>query len=344
MQPRTQRLFIYEAICAGAYGLDAPPSLRNEGWAMLTALVEDFKRVPAVETLTLLNAHCPRPVGAMCRRIDPVHEHVAFAELAASADWILLIAPESHDCLAERCRWVTAAGKPLLGPNLSAIELTADKWTLAQHFRKHGVPTPATALLQGGACHLHGHGASESMIVKPRHGAGSQATFLVNDENQVLAALAAAQAEHPGDDFLLQTHVAGQAVSVSFIVGPRQTIALAPAAQTLSADGRFTYLGGWLPLPAPLARRAQTLARQAIGVIPGLSGLLGVDMVLGSAEDGSCDWVIEVNPRPTTSYIGLRRLAADNLADILWRAAQGKPVAPPRWRDTTVMFNASAAD
>jgi predicted ATP-grasp superfamily ATP-dependent carboligase len=56
-------------------------------------------------------------------------------------------------------------------------------------------------------------------------------------------------------------------------------------------------------------------------------GYVGVDLVLGEADDGKDDVVIEVNPRLTTSYVGLRRLVCGNLAAAMLAAARGQPVA-----------------
>ena len=41
--------------------------------------------------------------------------------------------------------------------------------------------------------------------------------------------------------------------------------------------------------------------------------------MLGDDPAGADDVVIEINPRLTTSYLGLRRLARDNLADACGR-------------------------
>ena len=59
-----------------------------------------------------------------------------------------------------------------------------------------------------------------------------------------------------------------------------------------------------------------------------LRGYVGVDLVLGPAEDGSRDVVLEVNPRLTTSYVGLSCLAKGNLAAEMLAAAEGKCVEP----------------
>ena len=54
---------------------------------------------------------------------------------------------------------------------------------------------------------------------------------------------------------------------------------------------------------------------------------------------GEEDQVIEINPRLTTSYIGLRALAETNLAEAMLRVADGDDVVL-RWREGAVEFTA----
>ena len=49
-------------------------------------------------------------------------------------------------------------------------------------------------------------------------------------------------------------------------------------------------------------------------------------MILGPDEGGSTDFVIEVNPRLTTSYIGLRAMTQQNLAAAMLNLCAGIPV------------------
>jgi predicted ATP-grasp superfamily ATP-dependent carboligase len=121
------------------------------------------------------------------------------------------------------------------------------------------------------------------------------------------------------------------------LISEKQTIPLLPARQNLSRDNRFRYLGGSLPLPEISASRAIALALQAVAGIDGLRGYVGVDLVLG--DDGH-DYAIEINPRLTTSYLGLRQLCEQNLAERILRLAQGEIVEPPSWRTGTVAFAA----
>jgi hypothetical protein len=84
------------------------------------------------------------------------------------------------------------------------------------------------------------------------------------------------------------------------------------------------YLGGELPLAAGLAERATALADRALAALPAAVGYVGVDLVLGRDPHGSQDAVIEVNPRMTTSYVGLSAAAKTNLAESMVHIAAGE--------------------
>jgi tyramine---L-glutamate ligase len=114
---------------------------------------------------------------------------------------------------------------------------------------------------------------------------------------------------------------------------------LMPAEQCIADDGRFTYRGGRLPLRASLHDRAVHVAQAAIQGVSGLQGYVGVDLILGAAEDGSEDHAIEINPRLTTSYIGLRRLCRGSLAQA-WLDVLGGREVMLKWRQSVVEFGA----
>ncbi len=327
------RLFLYELVCAGGLGADAPESLRREGWAMLRAVAEDFARVPGIRVMAAADDRCPDLPAAVCRLRDGRNLD-CFQTYCASADAVLVIAPEFDDLLFHCSRRVIEAGRRLLGSLPAAAQSTGDKLALHQHWQARGIRSPVTRVASGMPPDF-----APPWVCKPRNGAGAQATFLVRAAYQWPAMLTRARAEWPGGDLLVQPLVPGIAASVSFLLGPGRCLPLMPAQQRLSNDGRFRYLGGRVPLPATLRDRAVRLGQAALARIAGLQGYVGVDLVLGEADDGSADYAIEINPRVATSYIGLRRLCPDNLAQAWLDVLRGENVKLG-WRDGVVEFGA----
>src|SRR5947207_6167291 len=136
------RLFIYEFMCGNACNSPWANSLRVEGWAMLSALLDDFSRVPGVQVSTLLDEECPAPpVDVSVRRVRPGEEEAAFRKVAAEVDFALVIAPEFDNLLLERSQWAQAEGCRLLGPEPAAVQLTGDKRALAAHLQARDVVT-----------------------------------------------------------------------------------------------------------------------------------------------------------------------------------------------------------
>jgi predicted ATP-grasp superfamily ATP-dependent carboligase len=82
------------------------------------------------------------------------------------------------------------------------------------------------------------------------------------------------------------------------------------------------------------------LGTNALKSFGSLRGYIGIDLVLGVEPDGSDDFVVEINPRPTTSYVGLRAAARTNLAEAMLRIAEGYE-ADILFDDRHIVFNSA---
>jgi len=298
------RVLLYEHILALGIGRDPTSvehSLFREGRAMRDALAVDLAILADVEVITFDDW----PMDWISKLVPETEAQI-------------VIAPEFDGILADLTQRVEALGGHVIGPSTAAIALTSDKLRLAEHWRHHGVRTPATSDREPTVCEVF------PLVWKPRDGAGSTATFRLDRGTDVARCRAIREAEGHTGEMLMQEFVPGIAASVAFLVGPTQTLALKPCLQKLTTDGRFKYEGGEVPLDSGLASRAESLAQQAIACVPGLRGWVGVDLVLGSEADGSRDFAIEINPRLTTSYVGLRQLSEGNLAEAMLRIAKGE--------------------
>jgi predicted ATP-grasp superfamily ATP-dependent carboligase len=301
------RIFVYEHLtCGGAAGGDLPRSLEREGRAMLRAISEDLSRLPGVTV----------EGGPESRE--------RFDELARACDGTLLIAPEIGGELARLARRVLEVGGRLLGPTPGAIEAASDKLELPRRLASLGiahVPSEAAGIAPS---------FGFPIVVKPRRGAGSLDVKLILGPDDLA----------PTSDDAIQTPLCeGIAASVLVLAGPRGILPLRAGEQLLSDDGRFTYLGGRIPLPTRLETRARRLAVRAVNSVTGLAGFVGVDLLIDPVgREAPQDRVVEINPRLTTSYVGLRALAETNLAEHWLRAIHGEIPAEPRWRGGGVRF------
>jgi predicted ATP-grasp superfamily ATP-dependent carboligase len=327
-----KRVLLYEfASSGGIFRQSAQPSesIRREGLAMLKAIAADFAVVKNVETLVMvdegLGLHLP-----VCRVLPVRSAEEEFALLSAwsrRVDWTLVVAPEFDDVLRSHCRLVEESGGRLLGPSSSLVALAADKQRTAEHLAAAGVNVPEGISLALGESIPDGF--SFPAVLKPRFGAGSEDMRLIMEDQRSKPTDGGPWAfpladVGPANEFRLERFCPGIPASVAFLCGPTGRISLPPCRQRLSDDGQFRYLGGSAPLEPDLAHRARALANRAIASFPEPVGYLGIDLVLGDEPNGRNDVVIEVNPRLTTSYVGLRALMTDNLAAAMLAVAAGE--------------------
>ena len=317
-------VFVYEFVSGGGwYSVAAdkspPDGLLQEGRAMLQALLADLAAVPRTTVATLQAAREPAFDLAGCTFIgvtSATQELEAFFDATARADWTIVVAPELQGALATRTRWVIEAAGRLLGAPPSLVELTGDKHRTAEYLRERGIAAPQGRLLEPLA--EMPPDFPFPLIVKPIDGAGSMGVHLLRARSDYQGAPVRRR---------LEKFCPGLPASISCLCGPQQRIVLPACEQLLSDDGSFLYLGGRLPLAGNLDRRAARLAQRVLDCLPEALGYLGIDLVLGADPLGGDDYVIEVNPRLTTSYVGLRALAQGNLAAALLAVAEGRRAA-----------------
>ncbi len=183
------------------------------------------------------------------------------------------------------------------------VAVAANKQRSAAILARHGLPVPPE--LRDGR-----------RVIKPVRGYGSLGVRLSDGP--------ASEGEFG------QAYIEGEHLSVS-LVGTRVVgdaceywsgeppLALALNRQEIEIDqeGRFHYHGGETPIEHPRRDECIDLARRAI-VVLGCQGYAGVDLVLGDRP-----YLVDVNPRVTTSLVGIAAVMQEEVADILVRASKG---------------------
>jgi predicted ATP-grasp superfamily ATP-dependent carboligase len=190
-----------------------------------------------------------------------------------------------------------------LGCSSLVTAVCADKVRTGQILARHGVAVP-------------GEAGSGLRVVKPVHGCGARGVRITEDA--------------PGEDEFAQRFIEGEHLSASLVgsmnVGEaclyysgRPPLVLALNRQLVEVrNGAFHYLGGETPVEHPRSDELLAAARKAVTVL-GCQGYAGVDMVAGDRA-----YVVDVNPRITTSLIGIAAVMEEEIAGILVDASQGR--------------------
>jgi hypothetical protein len=190
-----------------------------------------------------------------------------------------------------------------IGCSSLVTAVCADKVRTGAILRRHGIPVPETV-------------DSGPRVVKPIRGCGSAGVRITE--------------EAPGEEEFAQRYIEGEHLSASLVgsmnVGEaclyfsgKPPLALALNRQEIEVkDGAFHYLGGETPVDHPRSDEILATARKAVTVL-GCQGYAGVDVVVGDQV-----YVVDVNPRITTSIIGIAAVMEEEIAGILVEASQGR--------------------
>ncbi|MFW9914973.1 MAG: ATP-grasp domain-containing protein [Candidatus Thorarchaeota archaeon] len=299
-------IFICEFVSGGGLASeDVSSSLFSEAFAMLRVLASGFA-ASGDQVVTLLD-----------ERIAPIKEILpattAFTinskadffrklkEQAANTDLVVCVAPETDGCLYH-CSQLLEKAAPgrLIGCSKEFVELAGDKWQTAQHLDSMKLPTPKTHLTTFGEADAYLRENPGSYVVKPRDGVSGEGLVLVSTPNDLENAL-----QHfsylRDEKFLLQEFIEGRHGSLSFVCGETpMPVSANRQIIDINEKGFFEYSGGEIPwdhpqIPAVLEKGLKFLENS-----PGSKGWIGIDFVLNSSNH----WLIECNPRVTSSIVG----------------------------------------
>jgi predicted ATP-grasp superfamily ATP-dependent carboligase len=297
------RIFAFEFFSGGGLaGQPLPPTIAHEGDMMLGALLRDLAELTEVEVVAGRDPRLP-PV-AVSHVINPLPGEDTFALYArglALADAAWPTAPETGGTLERLGRQTEAAGKTLLGCRPDAVRLAASKRDTANVLRDAGIPmVPTFSHADRLPC------LSGSWVTKPDDGAGCEDSQLLPD----WAAAGARLAEDP-DRLVAQPWIEGEALSLSMLCHPGTARLLSCNRQQVGIeDSRLTLQGVVVNAFPDVNGCLAELASNIAAAIPGLWGYVGVDLIL--TRHGPV--VLEINPRLTTSYCGLRQAVGVNTA------------------------------
>jgi predicted ATP-grasp superfamily ATP-dependent carboligase len=245
------------------------------------------------------------------------------ARLAKEADYSCIIAPEAEGVLEKVINATKGGGVSMNCPSRT-VRRVANKRVLFEELESAGFRVPKTSAVSVEDVEQAISTAKEigfPVAVKPSDGVGCSGLSIVKSDEDVSMALQKI-AKLRIDTALFQEFIHGIPASVSLISTDEKALPISLNKQSIlfaTPDAESAYLGGSAPFHHPLRREALKIASKVVEHL-GLVGYAGVDLVL--SKTGPV--VIEVNPRLTTSFVGLKLISRPSLAQALIEVAEGK--------------------
>ena len=151
------------------------------------------------------------------------------------------------------------------------------------------------------------------IIIKPLMGVDCENIVVIEDIDDLTLDLD--KIFTPGSRVIVQEFIEGTDVSVSLISDGKTALPISLNEQFVELkNDKGTYLGGKLPLENKYKDEAFEIARKAVEAIDGLKGFVGVDLIINADEkDVYSVYLLEINSRFTTPYVGLKQIANFNI-------------------------------
>lgn len=284
---------------------------------MLRAVLADFQAWGAAKITTTLDrrlSDISLPADHLVH-LNPADHYAVLEQLAGQCTAALIIAPESDGILARLSTLMESRGARLLGSSPASVVTAGNKWDCHRLFAQAGLPTPNTRLVDVKSAMGEAEKIGFPLVIKPVDGVGCEGVNLISDAASLQKALE--KNGFYGTHLLLQRYIEGDHASVSLLVAKHGISCLSLNRQFIEIGTPFSYRGGEVPFICEKHEEAVALAKHAVTLVPGLKGYVGVDILI--TEEGC--YIIEINPRLTTSYLGLRRVVNLNLPEAIWGAA-----------------------
>lgn len=279
------KVLIFEYITASG---EASESLAREGQMMIKALLSNFRKLSNVEVIVM----------SAEKNVE-----LEFQHQLKTVDAVWVIAPEFDGILERFCRYVEDANKRLLTSPSKAVALTANKLTTFQILNAAKIQTVLTEVFNP----TFNYDQAKEWIVKPIDGVGAENTFLLTSQND-WAALPSLK-----KNYLIQPHLHGEKTSLSCLFKNGEARLLCVNLQIFEVKNQQYVLQTIEVNYKQDDGRYQKLAAQIALAFPDLFGYVGVDLI----ENEDACFVLEINPRLTTSFVGIEKTLGLNMAKLV---------------------------
>ena len=305
------RLFVCEFITGGGLqDKELPDGLVREGNMMLEAVLTDLLQTGITDIITTRDDRLDELSLPVKQIAIEGGIYSCWQSCMNVADAVLVIAPESENVLFNLTLMAEQSDCYLLGSSSGSVRINSSKLKIANLLHKNNINCIATSALKDKTVYESQNG----WVIKPDDGVGAEDCYFCADRDEVDKLKTSINTEN----FVIQEYVPGTPASLSMIChqGKAQLLAcnkqifrFDPDSLTAKGELQGLVVNGMLEKWDQFNTVAQSIARADAG----LWGYIGVDLIV--TEAGAV--VVEINPRLTTSYVGLKRSLSLNPAELI---------------------------
>lgn len=312
-------LLIFEFICGGGLAKHSlPEHLAAEGRLMLQALLDDLKELTNIELIIPLDRRIQRleiPACASVIWIDDTTQDDFLSKLIEQVDAVWPIAPDSQNILSSIAELVESQNKTLLLSSAATVRLCSNKLDTIKTLSSQGLAcVPTTSLDQTITT------VPEKSVIKPTEGISCEGSWIIEPNTNCR------QLIHNLDQYIIQPYIEGESLSLSCLFQQGQGWLLTINNQLIQARNHsFVFLGCEVNELTQPRQEFQSLVNKLAKALPGLWGYVGIDLIKSQNEI----LIMEINPRLTTSYAGIKAATGFNVAKLVLELNQKAPLLEP---------------
>ena len=330
-------IFIFEFVSGGGFNkIEIPISLFCEGYGMLRSIIMDFKTLN-FEIRTMLDYR-------ICNLSDFLHVDELsitsnddnflkkFKAYVKACKYTFIIAPESSNMLYKLTKIAKKSKTILLSTNLEGIRLGMSKLKTYYFFKDNKATSPKTYSIPMRKKQLDSdfilqkfNILKKPVVIKPEDGVGAESIYYFETQYQIKHFFQELKHQvESGRKYILQEFIEGKDLSASLIGIPysmdsqiKNPLLLSINKQNVDIKNSIycsEYYGGYTPIENyQKIKNNLSLMLEKINFSE-FSGYFGIDFI---RTNDSKFFFIEINPRLTTSYIGLRNVINQNPAKLI---------------------------
>ena len=294
-----KKILIYEYFTGGGLlNEDLSSDLMLEARMMLSTLIESCDRSKSFDCNYFLD-HRLKDLYSDKAIVTHADKDLYDLSLIKEYDYVLPILPETNSNLLSYIKFLEKNNIKKIISNSETIKICSDKLLFYKYLHKYSIPVIPTC------DNINSKILPNKCIIKDRYGAGCS-YVRVTDKSDL--------SEHYAKDRVIQPLIKGDSYSLSIFFGKSNYRLLTINRQHTVIEKnmiKLKYLS--INVNKILYSKVLSIIAEIHNSLPGLFGFVGIDILLKKNDI----YIVEVNTRLTTSYVGVYKTIGCNIIDLL---------------------------